>query len=85
MQFDNDEMFKVKGFEIKDTSTKKNECFFIIIAIRHNEIRLWSLTVLIVTYNHFSTVSGAHLIHQNLPMTKKSKKSHHFANSIWSK
>lgn len=32
------EMFKAKGFGTRDTSTRKDECYFMINGICHNEI-----------------------------------------------
>ena len=37
MQFDKAEMFKAKGFGTRDTSTRKDEYLFVIIAIRDNK------------------------------------------------
>lgn len=66
-------MFRTRRFKIRKTSTRKNEWFFVIIAICHNETGLLYLTVLNVTYNHPRTLPSTYLTDQNLAYTNKVK------------
>ncbi len=66
-------MFKVKKFGIRDTSARKDEYSFVIIAICHNETWSYSLTVLNITHNHIPTFPGFHFTCQNLARANKIK------------
>lgn len=73
IQSDKNGIYKVKKFRIRDTSARKDEYCFVIIAIYHNKTGSYSLTVLNVNHNHITTPQGVHLTYQNLARTNKIK------------
>ena len=63
MQYDKGGVFKAKRPGKKETATRKDECPFMIIATRDNEIESWSFVITDATHNHPPTLPGAHPIH----------------------
>lgn len=53
MQYDRNNIFKVKKFEIKDILTRKIKYLFVISIIYYNKIKPYILIVSKIIYNHF--------------------------------
>ena len=73
MQCDKGGIFMAKEFGKRETTTRKDECSFTIIATQDNKIGSWSLAIADATHNHPPTHLGAHPIHWQLARIDKVK------------
>lgn len=63
MQYDKDNVFKVKKFGKEETVIKKDKYFFMMIATQDNQIESWFLVITNAIYNYFLIFLGVYLIY----------------------
>lgn len=51
MQYNKDNIFKAKEFGKRETVTRKNKCFFMIMATQDNKVDSWSLVIINAIHN----------------------------------
>lgn len=60
---------KVRGLGIRQSSSRKDDCPFAIIASRNSELETWTIDIKCSEHNHPPTLAGAHPTHRRAAMT----------------